>query len=544
MRILPYYVIHTFINSIKKLFKTWVAIFLAICLGFGIIGGIVGVAIGSAIPDEADTAIEEVIEEEDEDIPLTDEEKQDILSLCRGGIILIVLFVILMSIYGGDKSGTKIFTMPDVNFLFASPIKPQSVLMFRTVLQMGIAIISSVYILFQLPNLVLNLGLSIFACISIFLAYAFLLYYSRLASVLTYTLTATYRKIKPLVRPFVIGIFVILAAIYLGFVKIGQLDYFTAAVNMFSNSALEYIPVFGWIAGMIMSAVSGNITGFVFYILLTAVASIGLTVLIWKIPADFYEDALSDANQQQEVLNAAKTGETVKRKKERSAKISRNTEFTGDGAAAFFTKTVYNRKRFAKFGILTATSGTYALISLGLTAALSIVFDFKSVIPLGFVIFTCIFFRNMGNPKANETAKDFIYLVPEPPAKKLFYCMAGCVYETALDILPAFIIAAITIPNAIPNLILWYLVWLTFDIFCSSVGLFTELAIPAAVVPTIKAMLGIFIRMAAIIPALIMLIIGGAANMPLMFILTALLNIGVSALLFWLSSLFLHAGKK
>ena len=85
---------------------------------------------------------------------------------------------------------------------------------------------------------------------------------------------------------------------------------------------------------------------------------------------------------------------------------------------------------------------------------------------------------------------------------------------------------------------------LTFDIFCSSVGLFTELAIPAAVVPTIKAMLGIFIRMAAIIPALIMLIIGGAANMPLMFILTALLNIGVSALLFWLSSLFLHAGKK
>ena len=92
MRILPYYVIHTFINSIKKLFKTWVAIFLAICLGFGIIGGIVGVAIGSAMPDEADTAIEEVIDEEDEDIPLTDEEKQDILSLCRGGIMLIVLF--------------------------------------------------------------------------------------------------------------------------------------------------------------------------------------------------------------------------------------------------------------------------------------------------------------------------------------------------------------------------------------------------------------------------------------------------------------------
>ena len=51
MKLLGYYIVHTFKNCIKKLFKTWVAILLVFIVACGVIGGFVGYAIGSTIED-------------------------------------------------------------------------------------------------------------------------------------------------------------------------------------------------------------------------------------------------------------------------------------------------------------------------------------------------------------------------------------------------------------------------------------------------------------------------------------------------------------
>lgn len=544
MRLLPYYIVHTTINSIKKLFKTWVAIFIAICLLFGIIGGIVGVVVGSVVEENApDSSYEEVIEEEE--IPeMTAEEIQEMHSVITGGIVILTFAVVLFSIYGGDKSGAKIFTMPDVNFLFAAPIKPQSILMFRMVLQMGIAIASSLYVLFQIPNLMLNVGLSIYTCLCILLGYGILLYLSRLASVFTYTLTATHERLKKYIRPFVISVFAILAVLYYAYVRSGNFGYFEAVIRICSFKFIEYIPIFGWLSGLVMSTVRGSLAEFLIYLILLIITIVGLTALIWKIKADFYEDAFSGANEIQETLNAAQNGESVQRKKERSAKISRNNDFKGEGAAIFFTKTVYNRRRFAKLGILSNTAITYSLIAIGLGLALSVLLDFKSIVPIGFILSVCIFFRNLGNPLADEMSKSYIFAVPEPPFKKLFYSILGSSFEAAADLILPLIISAAFIPQKSISLILWYLLWISLDAFCSCVGLFTELAIPSAVVPSIKAMLAMFIRMFAIVPGLIMLIIASAADLPIFILLTVILNLIIAVILLWISQLFLHSGKK
>ncbi len=530
MRILPYYIIHTFINSIKKLFKTWVAVFIAVCLCFGLIGGIVGATIGNSI--EENSSYEETVDEEYQEAPITEQEKKEIIDFSRGGIALLVFIVILFCIYGGDKSGTKIFTMPDVNFLFPSPMKPQSVLLFKTVLQLGIAVVSSVYIIFQLPNLVINLGLNILACISIFIAYAFLLYYSRLTSVLTYTLTATYPRLKKYILPFVIVCIGLLIGIYFYFVKIEDLGYLKSALTICSFKPLEYIPVFGWLSGMIISCINGNIAGFICYFILNIAMMILLTVLIWRIPADFYEDAFSGANETFETLNAAQNGGNIIRKKERNEKIRRNEKMNGEGAAVFFTKTLYNRKRFSRLGIINKTSMTYLLFSFALTTLTSLLFDFKSPIPIGFTIAVLIFFRNMGNPIAAEMDKSYLYSVPEPSFKKLFYCLCSGSLETFLDLFPALLIAIIAIPEKTVHFVIWYLIWLSFDLFCSNVGLFTELILPSAIVPSIKAMIGLIIRMLTVIPGLIMLIIGCFSGAVYWYIFTVILNLLASVVLF------------
>lgn len=41
MKLFFYYVTHTFKNQLRKLFKTWIMIFLAVCVAVGILSGLV-----------------------------------------------------------------------------------------------------------------------------------------------------------------------------------------------------------------------------------------------------------------------------------------------------------------------------------------------------------------------------------------------------------------------------------------------------------------------------------------------------------------------
>ena len=130
------------------------------------IGALIGV--GAAMLDDAAGGDEEIVESEIiEEEPGTIEklgiEPEEIVELVVGGIILVVFVFQAIS---ADKNGSKIFLPADVNLLFSSPMKPQSVLLFRLMTQLGTSILASVYLLFQLPNLVLNLGLSIWVALA------------------------------------------------------------------------------------------------------------------------------------------------------------------------------------------------------------------------------------------------------------------------------------------------------------------------------------------------------------------------------------------
>ncbi len=543
MRILPYYVIHTVKNAIKKLFKTWVAVFLAICLGFGLIGGIIGFVAGSTIED---TVIEEEYSEDELELSeeeFTEEDKTIINAIVRAAIILVSLLVILFSIYGGDKSGTKIFTMPDVNFLFPSPLSPQSVLMFRMVLQMGVAILSSVYLLFQIPNL-LNAGLSLKTCLTLFLCYAFMLYFSRLAAVFTYTVTASKEKLRKYIRPFVLTVIALIVFSFAAYSKLSGMGYLDAALNIFSSKHLDYIPFFGWLSGLVFASQTGNFTSFIVFLLLIILFMILSTMIIWKIKADFYEDALNFASENQAVIEASKNGERLKRKKNRSEKITRNSEFKGEGAYLFFSKTVYNRKRFAKLGIFSATGFTYTAIALVLAAALKLIFSVNTILPAVITILVFVFFRNFGNPLAEEMSHDFIFTVPESPHKKVLFAILGGLFESVLDLLPAVIILAVTFPQQILNIAIWYVLWISLDLFCSSTGLFIELLLPSTIIPTIKAMFNIMIRMFVILPGVILVIVAAAIQSSVPLLIAVLLNLIISAIMLGISPQFLHSGKK
>ena len=84
MRMFLYYAFHSFINQIKKLFKTWVMVFIIICFVFGMGIGILAVTISDlAEKNKEETEITETVDAPDEDAAEPEEEKPHII---RDGI--------------------------------------------------------------------------------------------------------------------------------------------------------------------------------------------------------------------------------------------------------------------------------------------------------------------------------------------------------------------------------------------------------------------------------------------------------------------------
>ena len=169
MKLFIYYITHTLLNSIKKLMKTWVA-FIVIIMIFGAMMGFVGSLFSSKDKDRdaEDTTVstEQNAGEDDEEIEIDidssldewrfanlmakhDLKTEQIVDIAISAVFLLLLATNILN----AQNSSKIFLPADVPMLFASPLKPQSVLMFRLFCTLGTSLFVSLFMLFQLPNL-------------------------------------------------------------------------------------------------------------------------------------------------------------------------------------------------------------------------------------------------------------------------------------------------------------------------------------------------------------------------------------------------------
>ena len=141
MRLFFYYVSHSLLNTLKKLLKTWVAVFLVLAVGGAVIGGIFGLIASAVIKEdepEQNTTIS--ITEEGEE---TDDDAEIHLEFSLGNeisakmkeygvstvdvvdlVISVLFLVVLATNVVNAKSSGKIFQPADVPMLFASPLRP------------------------------------------------------------------------------------------------------------------------------------------------------------------------------------------------------------------------------------------------------------------------------------------------------------------------------------------------------------------------------------------------------------------------------------
>lgn len=549
MRTFLYYAVHTIINTIKKLFKTWLVFFFAIF----IIAILVGIGVGTAVSKISETIEEETAteeqNEEDEDAPSGLELFMQEHDLDKAGITDLIVtgaffLLITMSMMGADKSG-QLFKPADVTLLFPSPMKPQSVLMFRLLLNLGLNLFLAVYMVFQLPNLIHNAGFSVWGSFSIIIAYGLVMAFSTLAQVTIYTVFSKGEgNKKKNIGKILLAFYVILGISFIIYQKATNTDIATAAVNFFGNRNTFWIPFYGWLRGMVYFAVTGENTKSLIYMALFIASCIVLIFVIWKTDADFYEDAMFSAERMSKLIEESKNsakGGIITREKKRSDKLERDGFHYGLGASVFFYKALMNRFRFSFLKIFSKT------MVIGLAAAFfsaylvmdnNIGLD-RFIVP-GSVLLMITFYRTLGNPLSEDLSREFFVLVPDSELKKIFYSLLGCFAVNAIDLVLPLATSAIMLKTSPLTVLCWFIFIMSVSVFGTSVGAFINISIPLESAQSIKAMVQIIFIYFGIIPAAVFVVIGIVLKQMLLFVaLGAVVNCALGFLFILMSPRFL-----
>ena len=546
MRLFAYYAIHSFINTIKKLFKTWIAIFfLAICLG-GLIGGVVA-TIGSS--KEASTANEEVVEEvEEESGPNFFEsrgiDKGTFVDFC---VSLGFLALVALNVLNAKNSG-KMFKPGDIIMLFASPLKPQSVMMFRLMGSIGISILASLYMLFQLPNLILNAHISVWGAVSLIIAFGTTTMVGTLFQVTFYTLSSRKgRNVKDFTKA--IAIFYGLIALgYVIYTIIDGGDYFTCAVNYFAGKNTFWVPFWGWTRGFCYFAGTGETLKSIIYLAVLVVASIVLVMVIWRIDCDFYEDAITAAEKQAELLASARDaqkGGVQTRTKERKGKIERGGYAYGFGANVFFYKAMYNRIRFSKLKIFSTTSLIYMGVVALAAYLLRSMADMNPFFIIACILGVMVFYRTLGNPLEEDVTKSFFIMAPEKASSKLFYSLLAGLTITVMDIIVPVVGAAIFFKSNILSVLAWTLFIVSIDFFGTCVGTFINVSVPGEAGQGMKVVVQVMFLYFGLIFSAGAIVAGVLLDKLILFVaIGAVFNILIGFIFFGLIADFLEKGNK
>ena len=498
MRLFFYYASHSLLNTLRKVMKTWVALILVFivfgCM-IGFVGGLFDKKKGSEEPDE--TSIIEVDENgPGEEIGLEDAisekaakskfaafmnehglTKEMIVDLAISAVFLLILATNILN----SQNSSKIFLPADVPMLFSSPMKPQSVLMFRLLCTLGTSLLVSLFMLFQLPNLTINAGLSMWGAVSLVIVYAMILVFSTLVQVIFYTITSKLKSGTGNIKTFLAVVYGAIALGFAAFIAVTRLDVVSGLFAYFASPKTHWVPFWGWLRGISYNACTGNVMMSLVYLGLFIAACAVLVLVIWKMKADFYEDAMFAAEhraEQMESIKRSQKGGVITRDKERKGKIDREGFHYGSGANVFLYKAVFNRFRFAKLKVFSTTMIIYTVIA-GVAAWLAR--DYTGGDPFfipAAILGAMAFYRTMGDPIREDTSKDFFLLIPEKVHKKLLYSLLGCLSVTAIDLLLPMIVSAVILKTNPVNVIVWFLFILSVSFFATVVGTLISLSLP------------------------------------------------------------------
>lgn len=353
-------------------------------------------------------------------------------------MVLFYSFMFLMTFLNGVNGGAgnyPMFTLSDVSVLFPSPLRPNKVLFYGLFRQLGLSFLLGFFLLFQYNWLHGLYGVEYSHLLLIVVGYGLCLFLGQVCAMAVYTRTSGNDRARSISKFCVYGLTLAFVAGLLLRCLPKLLSLAGAAEAALMTVGLEagaeylasvgvFFPVSGWAAGVIGGLFTQNylMTGLCALLML---AALGLALgLVIKNKNNYYEDVLQTAEVAQSAITAKREGQPaeVMPKKVRVGKTGLGR---GEGASALFFKHMLENRRSGAF-LFSKMSLIFMLVIVGCTILYSFIFSDEEDKTAAFVaVFTMSTYMQIFSESTGrfnwELTKPYIYLLPEPPLKKLLW---------------------------------------------------------------------------------------------------------------------------
>lgn len=349
-------------------------------------------------------------------------------------ILALYTFIFGLGANQGLKSGSSFFSIADVQLVFPAPISSRKVLLYGLIKQMSTSLLVGFFLLYQYTWVNQSYGVTIGGLLLVLLGFAVCVFVSQLTAMTIYVFTSHNERKQRAVQ---IGIYLIagLLMLYLLFPLIKNQSDIIGTITQSANSfVVSLLPVAGWLKAGVVGSLSGNLLMVFAGFGATALLVVGLVAAISKAHGDFYEDVLQATEVSHSAITAKKEG-NIDSIPSQNIKVGKQGLDKGFGASAFFYKHLLENRRSR---VLLLDKASLILISAIIIFAY--ILSENGIVPVLFFSTYVQLFNVTTGRWALELNRPFVYLVPEPPFKKLMYLCFEGIYKIVVEAIVLFII--------------------------------------------------------------------------------------------------------
>lgn len=352
-----------------------------------------------------------------------------ILYLFLTGFGLLYLYTFT---YSGLSTGASFFSMADVGLLFVAPISTKKILFYGLVSTIGKTMLTSIFILYQIPNLQNAFGYGMVEVLALFFIYVVMIIFFQILSMGVFIFSNGNNKRKNLVKLILYVFFgVLIVGTYMIMQKenVGVLDSLKLLVD---SKWFGYLPVVGWSIMFFKGVLAGSIIHVVTSLIFFGAIGTFFIIMLTGNKADYYEDVLYSTEVTYQRLLDYKEGRNISSASNRKVKIKDNENGLkkGKGALVFVYKHLLEMKRSSRFVFFDGYT-IFTAIAVGI-AGNNMKNEESSYIILAVLIYLQYFMTIFGRLKI-ELMKPYIYMVPESSFKKLFAASVSSLLKPCVD---------------------------------------------------------------------------------------------------------------
>jgi len=339
----------------------------------------------------------------------------------------------------GLKQGGNLFQMHDVNFLFVSPLRPQSILLYGILRTIAMTLFGGIFILFQTGGIGRTFDIGFSGLLVVFAGYVLAVIFTQLMTLAIYSFANGNDRRKSVVRALGLMLFLpVLVTAMRTFLYNGG-DLMLALQDLVYSPVMAWTPILGWASEGTISLLGGDILrGALFYA--ATIGAGGLLLLYAYIGGeDYYEDAMAVTETTYEKVRAAEQGNigaaTMTDKKVKVAK----TGLGGVGEKSLFYKHLRESSRQNRTGLW---GGFSFMMVLGATVFALLSPDGGIFVILPIYMFISMF--SIGTSRGmKELYSHYVYLIPASPFRKIIWSNVEMLFKIAVESTLVFTISGI-----------------------------------------------------------------------------------------------------